>query len=73
MFLLLACKPACNDIYQTRECKDGDCVCKDGYQEIPDCFPEPNFDGIYRCECEKGRKITDIRKLHYITLNCFYF
>ena len=71
MFLLLACKPACNAA--TRECKDGDCVCKGGYQEIPDCVPPPDFDNIYRCECEKGRKITDIRKLHYITLNCFYF
>ena len=63
MFLLLACKPACNAA--NRECKDGDCVCKDGYKEI-DCIPEPifgPFGTINRCECEKGRKIKDIEKI----------
>ena len=59
LLLLLACT-ACTGA--NRECKDGDCVCEIGYQDIDD-------DG----DCEKGRKITDIKKLHYIILNCFYF
>ena len=50
MFLLLACKPACTGA--NRECKDGDCVCEDGYQDIDD-----------DSDCEKGRKITDIEKI----------
>ena len=59
-FLLLACNPACTGA--NTECKDGDCVCEEDYQDIDD-------DG----DCEKGRKITDTKKLHYIFLDCFYF
>ena len=71
LLLLLACT-ACGGAH--RECKDGVCVCEDGYQEI-DCVPAPSFEPMdfNRCECEKGRKITDIKELHYITFNCFYF
>ena len=59
LFLLLACT-ACTGA--NRECKDGDCVCENGYQEI-DCIPRPTFGTIIRCECEKGRKIKDIEKI----------
>ena len=56
-FFLLACNPACTGA--KRECKDGDCVCEDGFQDIDD-------DG----DCEKSRKITDIEKntLYYLQL-----
>ena len=74
LFLILVCGPAtCTGA--NRECKDGECVCEDGYQEIV-LPPEPIFsitEGPPIKVCEKGRTITDIKELHHITLNCFYF
>ena len=58
LLLLLACT-ACGGAH--RECKDGDCVCEAGYQEIV-IPPEPSFVTINPPTkvCEKGRKITDM-------------
>ena len=60
-FSILVCGPAtCTGA--NRECKDGECACEDGYQEIV-YPPEPIFPIQPPIKvCEKGRKIKDINK-----------